>query len=63
MDQNHKNIPFFFLPVDDLRSHVLHRAAETESFLLEALLAQPEVCHRDVTVRVKEDILRFQVPR
>ena len=48
---------------DDLRRHILDGTAEGVSPVLTAaeLLGETEVCQHDVTFRVQEDILQFDV--
>ena len=42
------------LPVNHLGRHVLHRAAEGVRLLLEVLLGQAKVGHRNVTIVIEE---------
>ena len=50
-------------PGQDLRRHVLYGAAEGVSHraLVDGLLAQTEVCELDVTLSVKQNILRLEI--
>ena len=51
------------LPINNLRSHILDSPTKTKSLLFETLFAKTKICDSNVTIRVKQNVLGFQIPR